>query len=329
VAIGAYAGNQSQFSGAIAIGQFASSNNQGTNAIAIGIEAGRFSQQTLAIAIGNQAGYTGQGQYSVAIGFEAGKYDQGFGAVAIGYGSGRFTQGIYSIAIGNNAASFGQSNNSIIMNAGTYSINQPANSIVLNATNFPVGDPFVSSSAFYVSPVREITTNANASYLMLYNNSTKEITHSQLQSNYNKTFVIDHPKDINKYLVHACLEGPESGVYYRGKGEIQNNQSTKILLPDYVDALAYEFTVQITPIYTSNKYPNFQCTEVTKNEFEVYGENGKFFWLVHAKRSEVDVEPLKSKTTVKGDGPYRWISTFHNFVKKVEQNNLDNFVKKG
>ena len=23
----------------------------------------------------------------------------------------------------------------------------------------------------------------------------------------------------NKYLVHSCLEGPESEIYYRGKGE--------------------------------------------------------------------------------------------------------------
>ena len=27
-----------------------------------------------------------------------------------------------------------------------------------------------------------------------------------------KTFVIDHPDDTSKYLVHGCLEGPEGGV---------------------------------------------------------------------------------------------------------------------
>jgi hypothetical protein len=48
-------------------------------------------------------------------------------------------------------------------------------------------------------------------------------------------------------------------------------------------------------------------SEIENNMFRVYGENGKFFWIVHAKRNEVDVEPLKSKTTVKGDGPYKWI----------------------
>jgi len=32
-----------------------------------------------------------------------------------------------------------------------------------------------------------------------------------------KTFVREHPLNKDKYLVHACLEGPEAGVYYRGE----------------------------------------------------------------------------------------------------------------
>ena len=28
-----------------------------------------------------------------------------------------------------------------------------------------------------------------------------------------KSFIIDHPTDPSKYLVHVCLEGPEAGVY--------------------------------------------------------------------------------------------------------------------
>ena len=45
-------------------------------------------------------------------------------------------------------------------------------------------------------------------------------------SNGNKTFVIQHPTNTNKYLIHACLEGPESGVYYRGKTFITKNRRT-------------------------------------------------------------------------------------------------------
>jgi len=122
-----------------------------------------------------------------------------------------------------------------------------------------------------------------------------------------KTFVIDHPKDKNKYLVHACLEGPESGVYYRGKGEIENGESVTILLPDYVEALATDFTVQITPIFKGKKMEPLYTSEVENNSFTVYGENCKFFWLVQGKRDDIVVEPLKKNVDVKGNGPYRWI----------------------
>ena len=125
-----------------------------------------------------------------------------------------------------------------------------------------------------------------------------------------KTFVIEHPLDLNKYLVHACLEGPEAGVYYRGKGEITNNESTIIELPDYVSKLASNFTIQITTIYNKqnpimNNY-NYSTSEIENNNFTVYGSNGTFYWLVQGERCKVNVEPLKELIILKGDGPYKW-----------------------
>jgi hypothetical protein len=122
-----------------------------------------------------------------------------------------------------------------------------------------------------------------------------------------KTFVIDHPNDNTKYLVHGCLEGPESGVYYRGKGEIINDVSTTIELPDYVKNLATDFTIQVTPIYSGKKMEQLYTSEIENNSFQVYGENCKFYWFVQGKRLNIEVEPLKSVTNVKGSGPYTWI----------------------
>ena len=51
-------------------------------------------------------------------------------------------------------------------------------------------------------------------------------TSTQAELDLKKTFIINHPLDDSKYLVHACLEGPEAGIYYRGDGEITNNEST-------------------------------------------------------------------------------------------------------
>jgi len=122
-----------------------------------------------------------------------------------------------------------------------------------------------------------------------------------------KTFVIDHPTDKNKYLVHGCLEGPEGGVYYRGKSEIINGESIEIHLPEYVKKIATDFTIQITPIYTGKKIDQLYASEIEENTFTVYGENSKFYWLVHGKRCNIEVEPSKNDVIVKGTGPYKWL----------------------
>jgi hypothetical protein len=47
---------------------------------------------------------------------------------------------------------------------------------------------------------------------------------------------------------------------------------------------------------------------VERNQFVVYGGNGKFAWTVYAKRNEIDVEPDKAAVELNGDGPYTWLS---------------------
>jgi len=123
-----------------------------------------------------------------------------------------------------------------------------------------------------------------------------------------KTFIIDHPLNPKKYLVHACLEGPEAGVYYRGKAEITNGEYTTVRLPDYVKSLASDFTVQVTSIYSKERgeYNALEADEVENNEFNVYGKNGMFYWSVYGMRNEILVEPDKTSIVVNGDGPYKW-----------------------
>ena len=117
-------------------------------------------------------------------------------------------------------------------------------------------------------------------------------------------------------MVHACLEGPESGVYYRGEGEISNNQkSTIIYLPNYVKYLAKDFTIQITPILDFNTQDedfsaqpsSFYASQVIDNSFKVFGKPSKFYWHVTGKRREIEVEPDKKDFILKGDGPYTYI----------------------
>jgi hypothetical protein len=40
----------------------------------------------------------------------------------------------------------------------------------------------------------------------------------------------------------------------------------------------------------------------------VYGENGKFYWIVYGARNEIEVEPNKNDVNVNGSGPYLWVN---------------------
>jgi hypothetical protein len=306
---------------AIAIGDNAGCFNQGDYSTAIGYYSGNSVQNTNAIAIGNSSGKTNQGSESVAIGYYSGSTGQGYNSIAIGSEAASNNQGNYSIAIGSDAGYFGQKNYGIALGyfagryqddysiaigayAGDGTTPQPTNSIVLNASGSSISSLGVSGG-FCVLPVRNnsgVTGNA-----LCYNTSNGEITY-----NTTKTFVIDHPNDPeNKYLVHACLEGPEAGVYYRGKGEIVNGTSVVIHLPEYFGTLCNnpdDATIQITHIY-DGKVKVFSASEVNleTNTFTVYGENGRFNWLVHGKRGNIRVESNKDSTNVGGDGPYKYI----------------------
>jgi hypothetical protein len=112
-------------------------------------------------------------------------------------------------------------------------------------------------------------------------------------------------------LVHACLEGPEAGVYYRGESKIENNQSVTVRLPDYVSAFATNFSIQITPIYVDDSDENivYRTSRVKDNSFTVHGKNGSFYWIVYGQRSTIEVEPKKASAEVGGDGPYKYIKT--------------------
>jgi hypothetical protein len=140
---------------------------------------------------------------------------------------------------------------------------------------------------------------------MLYDNNTKEVMYSSQPSLNNKTFVINHPVDKNKYLVHACLEGPEAGVYYRGIGKIDNKQ-TEIKLPKYVCDIATEFTVNLTP---KDEPTILSASSVENNKFTVKSlDPCEFYWTVYGKRAHIDVEPYKENKKLMGYGPYTYLA---------------------
>ncbi|HUS64789.1 MAG TPA: hypothetical protein VMZ28_09625 [Kofleriaceae bacterium] len=134
-----------------------------------------------------------------------------------------------------------------------------------------------------------------------------------------KTFVIDHPVDRAKYLVHATLEGPESAVYYRGTAQLENGVA-EVALPPYFEAEAREDerTVLVTPIFEGMDDPvsALAASRVRRGAFVVRAIDGRnraqrFDWEVKAVRKDVPrltVEPARNDVVMHGDGPYRYLT---------------------
>ena len=114
-----------------------------------------------------------------------------------------------------------------------------------------------------------------------------------------KNFQIDHPLYDDKELVHGSLEGPENGVYYRGKGKLENGE-TVIELPEYFEELTRQMgrTVQLT---AKGKEPfMLSYEEIEDGRFKVFGtaESGEFAWTVMAERADIEkleVEPVEAE----------------------------------
>jgi len=109
-----------------------------------------------------------------------------------------------------------------------------------------------------------------------------------------KNFKIQHPTMEGYYLLHSSLEGPERGIYHRGKLSVSNI----IHLPDYWKELPVDdtdITVQLTPIGNACHH---WVKRVTKEEIEIECECGKpsCFYIVHAQRyNEGKFEILEPK----------------------------------
>ena len=329
----------------VAIGYSSGNIGQQDNSIAIGNMAGNQNLQNGAIAIGYSSCDTQSSIGSVAIGWNSSvnAASGNSAGVAIGYNA-TIDGGTVPTVIGSSATmNYPGGGSSVVLGSQTYGgqngegfyINQVREDDNVGGTGGTepqyidqttqvcwykfgssneicrsylqqTGIQLDYSTAEISTPSGYVTVVTSPVQFLVSPNLTGNIPQSSFSC---KSFVIDHPKEPDtKHLVHVCLEGPEAGVYYRGKGEVTNNESVKIKLPDYVPGWAYDFTVNVTAIY-DGKVKFYAVSDVDKNGiFSVYGENGKFNWTAIGKRADINVEPLKTETDVKGFGPYKWIN---------------------
>ena len=97
-----------------------------------------------------------------------------------------------------------------------------------------------------------------------------------------KSFLIDHPTQLGKKLQYGSLEGPEHGVFVRGK-----TSDTTINLPNYWASLVDEnsISVNLTPI---DVFSNIYVIEYDNRRVVINGNNGNdYFYTVYGERKDI------------------------------------------
>ena len=120
-----------------------------------------------------------------------------------------------------------------------------------------------------------------------------------------KLFDIEHPsKGKGHRLAHASLEGPEIGVYYRGRLKSSNT----IELPSYWKELVREdsITVQLQPI--GNRHFHLNVTEFDNEKIIIAEADDKpidCFYHVYGERKDIDrlTVEYESDTILKQGSP--------------------------
>lgn len=112
-----------------------------------------------------------------------------------------------------------------------------------------------------------------------------------------KHFSIPHPVKTGHQLIHACLEGPELAVYYRGSGRLTKGKAT-VKLPDYFEALTLKQDRTVTLTAKGREPYLLSYEDIHDGQFEVYGtkSDGEFSWEVKAVRSDVEHLQVEVKT---------------------------------
>lgn len=170
-------------------------------------------------------------------------------------------------------------------------------------------------------------SGASAQFAVIYDDvsvprgSPNAIQILNVNTNVFKTFIIDHPVDSERYLVHATLEGPEGAVYYRGSARLENGRA-EVELPPYFEALTRGSgrTILLTNVdgFDTLAVRRVDGAKIRGGRFVVESNNPasaqEFDWEVKAIRADgpsLRPEPLREEIAVRGFGPYTYSAPEH------------------
>jgi hypothetical protein len=168
--------------------------------------------------------------------------------------------------------------NALSFGGGSSSYNTATNIYFYTASN--------NTSTYAVGQERMRITNAgNIGIGVSSDPSSKLHVNGELTAS-TKTFDIEHPTQSGKRLVHGCFEGPEYGVYFRGK-----TQDSGIQAPEYWSGLVDidSMTVDVTPIGPNQ---SIYVDRIEGNGDVYVGANTEeplnYFYIVYGERKDID-----------------------------------------
>jgi hypothetical protein len=147
-----------------------------------------------------------------------------------------------------------------------------------------------------------LSGTGTSAYVPLWTDGGTSLTDSIMQQSGNtvvvagsikaqtKSFKIQHPLDPNKYLEHGSLEGPEHGIYQRGRAS--GKGTVQVDLPDYFEALSEnDISVHITSRIPNNLYVSESNSKFFKvkrvNSIFLRNEYIEFDYFVIGERTDI------------------------------------------
>lgn len=194
---------------------------------------------------------------------------------------------------------------SYVRNVG---INQQINGLTVDAAGISVAASGNSGAGASLS----LGTNGSGSLIASsgFNFILNSASDLRVNGSPYKTFIIDHPVDPDRYLVHAATESPHSGVEYWGETTLNEDGQAVVELPGYFEALTLKEGRYVSVNTCSDGLRNASATYPEDGRFTIFGGPGlRVTWLVKAIRADASdmlVEPRRDQISVHGDGPYRY-----------------------
>lgn len=192
--------------------------------------------------------------------------------------------------LGGTAAASYQLNSTLNANIASY---LPTYTGVVNGSSHTVGTAFTANATMTNTVSLVVSTNTatigTGTYFVSNGNvgigTSTPVYKLEVSGSFaatTKSFVIDHPSKKGMKLRHGSLEGPENGVYVRGR-----TNTNMIELPDYWVKLIDKdsITVSLTAI---GKTVCPSVGKITNKKINLIGNNIDCFFHVFAERKDVE-----------------------------------------